>query len=119
LSYFDNRKKRKMKSVLILILLLSASTGDFLASACSERTGRWWIGRKKRLWCHWLRRGGRRIGADEVAHRCERKDLYKDCAVTCKTPYLLPNCIVPIPSWIGEIQIAQTDTGYIPKEQFL
>eukprot|EP00551_Chaetoceros_affinis_P009785 CAMPEP_0203682878 /NCGR_PEP_ID=MMETSP0090-20130426/47230_1 /ASSEMBLY_ACC=CAM_ASM_001088 /TAXON_ID=426623 /ORGANISM="Chaetoceros affinis, Strain CCMP159" /LENGTH=222 /DNA_ID=CAMNT_0050551995 /DNA_START=1085 /DNA_END=1751 /DNA_ORIENTATION=- len=39
-----------------------------------------------------VRRGGRRGGDDEIAQRCDRKSLYKDCPLSCDT------CPSPLPS---------------------
>ncbi len=50
-------------------------------STCSDRTGEWTIGTKTKDWCLWARSKGE----GEIENRCELKNIYTDCPVTCNS----------------------------------
>jgi len=47
--------------------------------SCEDRQDSWEIGQKIRLWCRWVKKAGEA----NIASRCELKNLYDDCPVTC------------------------------------
>ena len=66
------------------------------APACADRTDRWTISGKTKNWCAWA--------AQKItANRCEWRNLYDDCPVTCDscsstTPAPVSSTPAPVPS---------------------
>lgn len=95
----------KLTSISTIVLALGSPSALLASTACSDRTDLWTIGKKTKNWCRWVRIKG--SDQSQITHRCNVKNLHKDCPFTCGT------CSPPVPS-LAPTVIATATTTVIP-----
>mmetsp|Transcript_21514 Transcript_21514/g.27135 ORF Transcript_21514/g.27135 Transcript_21514/m.27135 type:complete len:225 (-) Transcript_21514:232-906(-) len=93
-----------MKAAIFLFIAFTSTISVASStSICADKTEPWAIGRKTLSWCTtWLVKGG--ADEAEIAARCETKNLYDDCPVTCNSCPTQAPAGSPSPSEIEKLQ---------------